>query len=258
MNKIQLKSSNTIKDNRILRNIIVNNFLEDFLPDYKEDLVFNGMMDSNRLIKYLLITKPTLSSRLSYHRDEIAGFKFESDEDFKKFKKEYTEKGLITSRIVKYNFRLFNEKEVLRLLLLLNNDYRERAFQLLINKFGNELLYNKNEKVSICQNENTEYNYSIGFIMDGLKNQSKQTVITLLQTFNFKKSDSEYINVYISNILDGLRYSNIDNYHRMFLIYQLKALANNKSCTFSEENLKRIYDENLEFIIEIELFKLTK
>lgn len=263
MNKIQLQNSNAIKDNRILRDIIVDNFLNNFLPDYKNDLVFNGMMDSNRLIKHLLISKPTLSSRLSYHRDEIPGFKFENDKDFKEFKKEYTDKGLITTRIVKYNFRLFNEKEVLRLLLLLNINYREKAFELLVNKFSNILILDEKTELSKNKKVNIKNNncHDIGTIFESLKKSPKQTVITLLQTFDFNKSDNEYINIYVSKILDTLRYStDIISFHRSFLIYQLKALATNKSCIFSEENLKRIYEEEYldSTIIELELFKFTK
>lgn len=256
--KIKLENADCIKYNRILRDIIVEQFLNDFLPDYKEDLVLDNMIDSNRLANYLTISRPVLLSKVSQYKDEIKGYKFIDDDTFKEFKKKYSDKGLITSRIAKYNFKLFNEQEVLRLLLLFNGNYRDRAFRLLVNKYSDTLYLND---PTIKENEKIENNnhHDIGTIFESLKSRPKQTVITLLQTFNFKTSDNEYINSYISKIIDIMQYENLTLHNKLFLRYQLEALANNKSCTYSEENLKRICTEKyLKYIFELELFKFTE
>lgn len=260
--KIKLENADCIKYNRILRDIIVEQFLNEFLPDYKEDLVLNNMIDSNRLAKYLTISRPTLLSKISQYKDEIKGYKFNDDDTFKEFKKKYSDKGLITSRIAKYNFKLFNKEEVLRLLLLFNGNYRDRAFSLLINKYSDTLYLSEKTQMEKDKSEDNNSNLNIGFILDSLNKFPKQTAITLLQTFNFKLSDNAYINLYVSKLLDGIIYSvNLKSYDKTFLKYQLEALANNKSCNFSEENLKRIYEydgKKLRYIFDLELFKCTK
>lgn len=259
--KIKLENADCIKYNRVLRDIIIEQFLDEFLPDYKEDLVLDNMIDSNRLAKYLTISRPVLLSKVSQYKDEIKGYKFIDDNKFKEFKKKYSDKGLITSRIAKYNFKLFNKEEVLRLLLLFNGNYRDRAFDLLVNKYS-DILY-LSEKTEMKENESEDTsNLNIGFILDSLNKFPKQTAITLLQTFNFKSSDNVYINSYVSKLLDGIIYSvDLKSYDKTFLKYQLEALANNKSCNFSEENLKRIYEydgKKLRYIFELELFKCTE